>query len=184
MEGSYIPQPMLRRYDPAHADHPALRVDGSFDVDHHSSDWIIQRHVIRERGIALAGPDPRTLIDPVSPDDLREAARGILREWWSPMLDDPSRLRDSEYQAYAVLTMCRALYTIRHGAVVSKTDAARWVQSALGESWSALIEQALAWQRGETWDRLDDVLALIRYTLEHSADSALDISGLCGENEG
>jgi hypothetical protein len=63
LEGSYISLDALRRYDPANSQHPALRVDGSFDIDGHGPDWIIQRHVVREKGIVLAGPDPETLID-------------------------------------------------------------------------------------------------------------------------
>jgi hypothetical protein len=75
---------------------------------------------------------------------------GFLREWWAPMLQDPDpRLHGGEYQAYAVLTMCRALYTLRHGDVVSKTAAARWAQEALGQPWEGLIERALAWRRDE-----------------------------------
>lgn len=147
LEGVYIPQRALRRYDPAQAWHPALRVDGSFDVDGLGSDWIIQLYTLREQGIALAGPGPQTLIDPVLPDDLRQAALATLREWWAPMLGDHARLRSREYQAYAALTMCRALYTLQFGAVGSKALAARWAQETLGGRWEALIEMALAWPR-------------------------------------
>jgi hypothetical protein len=168
MEVSYIPQQSLRRFAPPDVYHPALRVDGSFDVDGHGSEWIIQRHVIRETGIVMAGPDPKTLIDPVSPDDLRRAQLGLLREWWAPQLDAPFRIRDSEYQAYAVLTMCRALFTLEHGSIASKPAAARWAQAALGPRWAPLVEQAYQWRHGVTLDLFDEVLAFIRYTLEHS----------------
>ncbi len=166
LEGSYIPQQALRRYDPAHARHPALRLDGSFDVDHHGSDWVIQSHVLREQGVALAGPAPQTLIDPVQPDDLRRAALGVLQEWWLPQLDDPVRLHSSEYQAYAILTMCRVLYTLQHGAVVPKPAAARWAQGQLGERWAGLIERALAWQQDAPFDELNETLEFIRHTLD------------------
>jgi hypothetical protein len=165
LEGSYVPQQALRRYHTAQAHYPALRMDGSFDVDHHGPDWVIHLYMIREHGIALAGPDPKTLIDPIQPDDLRHATLATLREWWTPMLDDPTRLRQRQYQAYAVLTMCRALYTLQHGAVVSKEVAARWAQSVFGEQWQHLIEEALAWPRGPQPDRLEETLALIRHTI-------------------
>ena len=166
LEGSYIPLQTLRRYDPNHSQHPALRVDGSFDVDEHGSDWVIQRHVIREKGIVVAGPAAQTLIDPVQPHELRQAVLATLREWWSPQLHDHSRLQDREYQAYAVLTMCRALYTLQHGTVVSKAVAARRAQEARGERWAALIERPLAWPQGSQSDEMDETLNLIRYTLE------------------
>ena len=166
IEGDYIPQSALQRYDPTHAQYPHLGMDGHFDVEQHGSDGVIQRYLIREQGIALAGPAPRNLIDPVQPSDLRQAALGILLEWWAPMLRDPTRLHSSEYQAYAILTMCRALYTLQHGAVVSKSVAARWAQEALGEQWATLIQRALAWRHDVHLDSLDETLDFIRYTLE------------------
>ena len=165
LEVSYLPQRALRRFDPTNCNHPALRIDGSFEVDGHGAEWIIQRHIIREKGIALAGPSPQTLIDPISPADLRRAQIELLREWWAPQLSDPTLLRSSEYQAYAVLTMCRALYTLHHGEVATKPGAAQWVHQTLGEPWAALIQQAAGWQRGMEMDELPKVLSFIRYTL-------------------
>jgi hypothetical protein len=173
LEGSYIPQQALQRYDPAQAQHPALRVDGSFDVDGHGSDWVIQRHIIREQGIVVAGPAPHTLIDPVQPNDLRQAVLGILHEWWSPPFPAPERFRSSEYQAYAVLTMCRALYTLQYGTVVPKPVAAQWAQEALGERWAALIAWALAWRHDTPADNLNETLDFIRYTLARSQQFAI-----------
>lgn len=168
LEGSYIPRPALRRYEPEQAWHPALRIDGSFGVDQHASDWVIQRHLIREFGLVISGPPPRSLIDPVPRDALRRAARAILEEWWSPMLNDTTRLQSSEYQAYTILTMCRALYTIQQGRVLSKPNAARWAQQALGEHWATWIERALAWHPGVQLDNLDETLQFIQYTLDQA----------------
>jgi len=56
LEGPYISQTALRRYDPTHVHRPALRVDGSFAIDGHGQDWVIQRQVLRLQGIVLAGP--------------------------------------------------------------------------------------------------------------------------------
>lgn len=168
LEGSYIPQAALRRYDPAWVDYPALSTGGSFGVDKHGSDWIIQRHLLRERGIAVAGPPINTLIDPVAPDALRWASRETLREWWQPQLTDSFRILSDEYQAYAILTMCRILYTLEHGDVASKPTAAQWAKTILDAHWSLLIDRALAWGHGTEMNAFDDTLTLIRYTLERS----------------
>ena len=172
LEGSYIPQGALRRYDPAHARHPALSVDGTFAVDEHGIDGVIVRHRIREEGIVLAGPDPRSLIDPVNPDDLRDASRGILAEWWAPQVDDHSRLHAPAYHAYAILTMCRLLFTLRFGQVVSKSAAATWARDELCSTWTSLIDRANAWREGMPMDDLDGALALIRFALQSSRPSA------------
>jgi hypothetical protein len=166
LEGSYIPRQALWRYDPAHCHHPALRVNGSFDIDGHGSEWIIQRYIIREKGITLTGPSPDMMIDPVTPAQLRQAATGILFEWWEPQLTDHSRLQSDEYQAYAVLTMCRALYTFEFATVGSKPVAARWAQGLAGSRWAGLIDRALAWSHGDVMDSLLETLAFIRYTIE------------------
>ena len=86
--------------------------------------WVIHRHMLREHGVAVAGPPPQTLIDPVQSNELREAVRGILREWWMPMLVDAPLLQNSFYRCYAVLTMSRTLYTIRHGAMLARPKGA------------------------------------------------------------
>jgi hypothetical protein len=156
----------LRRYDSANSHHPALRVDGSFDIDGHGPDWIIQRHVLRKNGITLFGPNPKTLIDPVTSDAIRLAARETLFDWWAPQLDDPFRLFKRDYQAYAVLTMCRALYTIEHGEVVSKPAAAKWAVDVVEDRWQGLIERSLAWQAGEPLEEVEEVLAFIRWVIQ------------------
>jgi hypothetical protein len=166
LEGDYIPQSALRRYDPAHARYPHLGMDGHFDVEQHGSAGVIQRHTIREQGVVVAGPAPQTLIDPVQPSDLRRAALAILREWWAPQLHDPTRLHSSEYQAYAILTMCRVLYTLQYSTAASKPVAARWAQETLDQKWTALIERALAWRHDARLDSLNETLDFIRYTLD------------------
>jgi predicted nucleotidyltransferase len=168
LEGSYIPKRDIRRHDPHSAPCPTVN-EGKFYLDKRGSDWIIQRHVIREQGTVLAGPDPKTLIDPISPEDIRRAVKGVLQEWWFPMLEDPSWLKNhgSEYHAFAILTMCRALYALKHGTIVSKPMAARWAQKELGERWSQVIERSLAQQAGsEDRDLYNESLEFIRFTMK------------------
>ena len=174
VEAAYIPQGALRRYDPAHARHPHIErgADEMLDMDQLGSDWIIQRFILREHGVIVAGPDPRTVIDPVPPDDLRRAVVALMDDWWGPMRDHPDPLYRHHigYQSYAVLTMCRILYTLDTGAVASKPVAARWAQERGGERWAALIERALAWRKDRqeipSDDDVRETFDLIAYTLE------------------
>lgn len=168
LEGSYIPKRDIRRHDPRSAPCPTINA-GQFYLDQRGSDWIIQRHVIREQGIVLTGPDPQTLIDPVSPNDIRKAVKGVLQEWWFPMLENPAWLQEhgTEYHAFAILTMCRALHSLEHGTIVSKPVAARWAQKELGEEWRQVIEQALTQQAGnKDHDLYNKSLELIRFARE------------------
>src|SRR5690606_24898417 len=115
-----------------------------------------------------AGPPIQTLIDPVAPDALRWASRETLREWWQPQLTDSFRILSDEYQAYAILTLCRILYTLEHGDVASKPPVAQWAKTILDAHWSLLIDRALAWGHSTKINAFDDTLTLIRYTLERS----------------
>lgn len=165
LEGSYIPQAALRRYNPTDPPRPTVN-EGRFYLAPHAADWIIQRHILREHGVAVAGPPLRDLIDPVPAEDVRRAVRENLRDWWRPMLDNPARLGTPEYLAYAVLTMCRARYTLAHGDIASKPASARWAQAALAPRWRDLIARAAAWRPGVPFDRFDDVAAFMRETLD------------------
>lgn len=165
LEGRYLPLASLRCYNPADPTRPCLN-EGRFYFAPQEPDWIIQRHVLREHAVIVAGPPLTPLIDPVSLDELRGAVLGYLREWWAPMLNDLARLRDGEYQAYAVFSMCRALYTLQHGTIASKPFAARWAQATLGEPPTTLIAHALAWRPGAEMNCFNETVELIRYTVE------------------
>lgn len=170
LEGSYIPRRALRRYDPENAHHPHIErgPEARLTVAHHDADWVVQRRVLRRCGVVLAGPPPHTLIDPVSPAELRGAMRDLMASWWAPMVDEPSRLEQPGYRYYAVLTMGRVLYTLHCGGVVSKPAAAEWALAHLDERWRPLLERALAWPGVAPADDLAAVRELIRYTAEQS----------------
>jgi len=167
LEGTYVSTQWLRRVDPANT--PYLCYDCATGIYlTRESNVVLALHVLREQGVVVAGPHPRTFIDSVSPDDLREAARGILRDWWAPMLEDPARLRELVYQRYAVITMCRILHTIEHGVIVPKSVAVGWARDTLDERWGPLIEWYCRGASGPESDRLNEILDFIRHTLERS----------------
>lgn len=165
LEGSYVPLEDLRRYESNEKEYPSVN-EGKFYLGRHDSDWIIQSHILREQAVAIAGAPLENSIDQVQPDDLRRAVADLLNEWWSPMLENPAFIKNSEYETYTVLTMCRALFTLEHGTIASKSASARWAQDALDESWTELIEQSLNWRRGEQINKLNEVLNFIRYTVD------------------
>jgi hypothetical protein len=167
LEGTYITQTALRRYNPEDGPFPCVN-EGKFYLARHESDWVLQRHILREGGVAVAGPDIRPLIDPVPTDEIRLAVQGYLQEWWQPMLHHPERLQSREYQAYATLSMCRALYTLQLGRVASKTESARWAQNTFASRWTGLIERALAWPEGEQADEIAETLAFMQFCITES----------------
>ena len=176
LEGSYVPKTLIRRHDAPGPACPSVN-EGAFLVGQLGSDWIIQRHVIRECGVVLSGPDPKTLIDPVSADEIRQAVYGVLNEWWFPMIANSSWLSShgSEYHAFAVITMCRALHALEYRTIVSKPQAVQWARRKLGHPWAEVIDKAIAASRHENQDDfLEDTLNFIRFTKEQAGKSDLE----------
>ncbi len=171
VEAIYIPRVALRRYDPDRARHPHIQRGETLVMHQVDSGWVPLLHIIREHGIALVGPDPRTLIDPVDRQDIQRAVAPIAELWFGSALHDPALLRYRGPHTFLVLTLCRILYTLDSGAVVSKPAAARWAQKSFAGRWDGLIEHALAWQKDldrqntPSDDEVSDTRALIEYTL-------------------
>jgi hypothetical protein len=166
LEGSYIHLSALRRHDPADAIFPNLErgPDEALKFKEHHSDWVIHRYTVREHGIALFGPPPATLINPVSPDDVRAATAGVLRSWWAtPEAAVAIARAHPGYLAYVVQTMCRALYALEYGAVVSKPAACRWALATGDACWHSLIEASLREELNEAMR--DELIAFVRYVV-------------------
>jgi len=149
LEGSYISQAGWRRYDPATAWHPnwhpIIGSDRPFTLGFHDANWVIERAIVRERGVVLYGPPPVTLIDPVSPQQLRDATCQQLADVWQPRIEDEYDHwpRPREFPAFSVLTLCRALYTLQRGAFCSKPVAAAWAAQT-HPKWEPVIAWAQA----------------------------------------
>jgi predicted nucleotidyltransferase len=175
VEAYYLTRAALRRGDPSFGEH--LKVNrgnaGTLEPLHPDSGWLIQGHIFREHGVALVGPAPRTLVDPIAPGDLRRTMAASAVEWLEPLLNDSHELHRRGPRTYVVLTLCRILYTVANDAVASKPVAGRYALATLPNQWHGLIERALAWRKDEpaTEGELtshDDVAAtveLIRHVL-------------------
>lgn len=168
LEGTYLPAADLPRYRPGAGPYPCVN-EGQFYLSGHDCNWIIQRHVLREMGLVVMGPDIQDRIDPIAPQELKRAVRDLLAEWWEPMIADSSRLESGEYQAYAVQTMCRCLYTLQQGKVGSKAEACGWARTWLGPSWANVIDWSRAWQPGDPGDHLAEARELIRLVVDFTA---------------
>jgi hypothetical protein len=89
----------------------------------------VARWVTRERGIVLAGPDPRELIDEVSGEALRIEMREKLHRA-AVEGPDPAAIDSRWLQAFLVVLYCRMLHTLETGTVVSKGRIAMGVSEA------------------------------------------------------
>ncbi len=193
LEGTYVPLAALRHFDPVRALHVHIdRGPGERLTRMHIDDpglsqawwggWVMLRATLYADGVTLAGPDPKTLVDPASPAELREATRANLEGWAARFLEDPARMHSRGYQSYVVLTLCRSLYTLRYGEMAPKRLAADWALTSLGERWHSLIDRAWAGRMDPDGPvdaaDLQGTLDLIRYALAQEAGDETQDAGL------
>jgi hypothetical protein len=168
LEGVYLPPAAMRRHDPAGGRQPTVGADWDLGLGPPGPTWVLDRWVAREHGLVVRGPDPHDLIDPIGPDELRAAVLASMLGYWTERVRDPAWLRPRYYQAFAVLTMCRDLYCLEHGELVSKPVAAAWARRRLEPPWPALIDQASAWRSDQRPDDqgLPQTLRFVAHAVE------------------
>ena len=164
MEVSYVPQGVLGQLPRREGVFVLPRIERgeTLTLREHHMDWVLHCYILREHGIALVGEPLTTLLEPVAPEAIKAATRDLFNFWWRPMVDDPSHLDFVGYRIYAILTMCRILYTMWHGTVTTKPAAARWALAELDMEWWGLVETAVHWTDGEL-DNFEGTVDFIRY---------------------
>ncbi len=121
-----------------------------FHLKEAGKDWLMNWYLVRERGVALFGPSPKAIIEPITQEEFVQAVRKYATAWGEWL----NHTQERKSQAYAILTMCRALYVHKNGKQVSKRQAALWAQKELPE-WSGLIQRALVWREAGRQEQVD-----------------------------
>lgn len=161
LEGPYINRNAARRFRPG-VRYPTIARGEALAWSEHRANWVLERWTVRDHGITLLGPDPTTLIDPVSTEELRAAVCSVLTAWadWLDHPDDPEWLLPRAHKAYVVETMCRALFTLASGELPSKQRAVAWALETLPEPWRSTVERSQAWRTDATPD--PDIIPEVR----------------------
>lgn len=116
---------------------------------------------VRSGGLPLLGPPPTELLPPIDPARVRSAALDHVRDWPSWVL----QMRHPGGQAYAVLTLCRALHLFVEGSQISKLQAARYAIAALPDRAGLIVWARDWWYAGGSDDeqsRHDEVTAFVQ----------------------
>ena len=166
IEASYIPIDAIWKHDINNRHHPHIdRGDNRLCVMQHDMDWIVQRYMLLKSGIVLDGVPLVDLIAPIAVDTLRQTMIDMMDFWWLPASHDPNFF-DGEgagYSRYAILSMCRMLYTCETGDTIAKVPAGEWALGVLDAQWHHLVQLALDYPNGSPLMTQDDVQQFIRY---------------------
>jgi Domain of unknown function (DUF4111) len=170
LEGSYVPAAVLRRWSMQPRDPPGEprtfdwadpgmsgagpRAYPLWYLDHgaktlarseHDNSQVV-RWCLREKGVTLAGPAPRELVDPVPPAALRAEIRHTMDLVLKLNLEPMALVA---WQAFWAGLFCRMLHTLATGAVWSKKASLAWAAGSLDPQWRGLIERAAAVRKGD-----------------------------------
>ncbi len=173
IEGTYVTQEMLKQIDPPKQGRPYVNQGAFWDPDPpYGNEWLLNLYVLRERGVALIGPEPADIFPDVDIADVRAASARDLFDERLPTVDDTELYEDPHQQAYTVLTICRILHRAEHDQVTSKRVAAAWVKREYGEPWASLVERAEAWSHGDELATPDEVTGFIQFAADVLSEDA------------
>lgn len=105
-------------------------------------DWLDEWYCVQEYAITLFGIDKKEIIPYIEKAEFIQTICGYARSFQERI---KTCKHNSYSQAYAILTLCRALYTLKHEEQVSKLAAARWAMDFLPE-YRDIISAALLWR--------------------------------------
>ena len=142
LEGSYFPKDILKDHSQRGKQLWYLDNGSRSLVRSDHCNTVIVRWTVREHGIALAGPDPATLVDPIPVETLRQEIMDTIRSWGQQILAEPEHFCNRFYQTFIVLSYCRMLHDLHTGRTGSKRAGAEWAKSTLDPSWAGLIDRA------------------------------------------
>ena len=173
LEGACIPIDAIRMYSPTGPACPLVHMNIFFNkreflIARPESNWVINRHILYTSGVVITGPPLQTIIDPVRPEELKEAIIESLCDDWTPWVYNTDLFLGAGYQPFVVLNMCRALYILKHGTVVSKRQSAEWVIANSDRKWTELIKQAMAWRYGDPPGDIGQTQEFMRYILKET----------------
>jgi predicted nucleotidyltransferase len=163
LEVSYTPVEMLKEETPPKKPRPYYN-EIFYDEATYGNEWLINNRLLYDYGIALYGPEFKTLIGgPIDIEEIRRACINDFYKEWKPKIDDDEWLSNGHYQSYIVLNICRILYTMINMELANKQKSCEWVKRNYTE-WKKLIEEAEEWDYGKVMDRQDEVKDFIKFS--------------------
>jgi hypothetical protein len=135
-------------------------------------EWLDEWYCVQEYAITLFGMDKADVIPHIEKSEFIRTICGYARSF-------RERIKASEQcqlsLAYAILTLCRALYTLEKGEQVSKLAAARWAIDFLPE-YRDIISKALIWrhERNSSTQNSSETYVLVEKFVNDMVDRFFD----------
>lgn len=149
LEGSYLQWGDLGKSGEAVSLHPHYhdgRLEPAARSDANDVTWWVTWWIVKNRGLAVMGPEPHDLNFEVDWDTLIPKMRHNLNTYWAAYINKPRRIAwpFSDYGIqWVVLGVLRQYYSFREQDVTSKTGAGEYALTRLPSRWNRLIREAI-----------------------------------------
>jgi predicted nucleotidyltransferase len=164
IECSYLPVNLLSNILPPKQPRPYVGGGIFYPKAQYGNEWLINNYFLYHYGIAIMGPDFKELIQPINIVDIQKASARDLFKEWEPKINDPVWLKNSHYQSYLILNLCRILYTVVAGKLGSKKVSCKWVKNQYPQ-WKDLIKKAENWHYGIEMQEQEQSVEFIKFTI-------------------
>ena len=141
-----------------------------FHLKEIGDEYLINWYVARQNSIALFGPDPKNIFPEISVEEYKEAIKAQTLLWKDSLCEYTLKSTRGSL-AYAILTLCRALYSKEFGVQTSKIKSAEWTIKKFPQ-WKELISEAIEWRKVQ-WqtnqkkidNKLPQALEFLKFTV-------------------
>ena len=151
MSGSYLRACDLGKLADEIEPHPYYH-DGVLHPNSHAGLNPVTWWELKNRGIALAGPQPQELPFSVDGDQLATWMRENMNSYWRLWANRPGRILVMSTgwgMQWAVLGVLRQFYTFRENTITTKVRAAQYALGCLPARWHKLIQEAVNIRQGK-----------------------------------
>lgn len=145
LEGGYVQAEDLGKPQNEIVPYPAFH-DGKWQAAGHFEANDVTWWVIKNRGIALLGPNPQALDFTVDWEVLLQNMRDNLNTYWATWTKNPiymAYLLKDEAIQWAVLGVLRQYYSFQENAITSKIGAGEYALQKLPVEWYPIVQEAL-----------------------------------------
>ena len=143
IEVVYVGRVTLEAFRTSHGRLAVISPGEPFHVrEDRAAEWVQNWYLARETGIALHGPSAAAVVPSVEWPEFVAAAVQYADQLSGRSLREVT----PGHIAYSVLTMCRAVMTVRTQTLASKQDAAAWARRTF-PAWAWVVDAALECRR-------------------------------------
>ena len=129
----------------------------------YGNEWLINNYLLYNHSKTIYGPEFKTLIEySIGMEEIIQSCIKDFYKEWLPKTTEDEWFKNSHYQSYIVLNICRIIFTIYNSKLENKQNSAKWVKEKHFK-WKKLIDEAEEWDYSKIMNRKNEIKEFIKY---------------------